>query len=35
MSGKIETIRACIFDTYGTLLDTASAVMRCPNIIAG
>lgn len=31
-TGTIEGIRACIFDTYGTLLDTASAVMRCPDI---
>ena len=35
MSDRIEGIRACIFDTYGTLLDSASAVMRCPDIPEG
>jgi 2-haloacid dehalogenase len=32
MIARIEGIRACIFDTYGTLLDAASAVTRCPDI---
>ncbi len=31
-AAKIDGIQACIFDTYGTLLDETSAVMRCPGI---
>jgi 2-haloacid dehalogenase len=31
-TGTITGIRACVFDTYGTLLDSASAVTSCPDI---
>jgi 2-haloacid dehalogenase len=29
MSARIEGIRACVFDAYGTLFDFASAAARC------
>ncbi|GAB4466726.1 MAG: haloacid dehalogenase type II [Burkholderiaceae bacterium] len=29
MSTKIEGVRACVFDAYGTLFDFASAAARC------
>jgi 2-haloacid dehalogenase len=31
-SPAIHGVRACVFDTYGTLLDANSAVARCPDI---
>jgi 2-haloacid dehalogenase len=30
--GKLDGIRACVFDAYGTLFDVASAAARCPGV---
>ena len=29
---RLEGIRACVFDAYGTLFDFASAAARCPDV---
>jgi 2-haloacid dehalogenase len=29
---SLETVRACVFDAYGTLFDFASAAARCPDV---
>jgi 2-haloacid dehalogenase len=29
---KLQGVRACVFDAYGTLFDFASAAARCPDI---
>src|SRR5258706_2695835 len=30
---RLEGIRACVFDAYGTLFDYASAAARCANVL--
>src|ERR1700685_1360366 len=32
--GRLDGIRACVFDAYGTLFDFASAAARCADIPA-
>jgi 2-haloacid dehalogenase len=31
--GRLENIRACVFDAYGTLFDYASAAARCRDVL--
>ena len=33
MTGPLEGIRACVFDAYGTLFDTAAAAARCKDAL--
>ncbi len=33
MSARIEGVRACVFDAYGTLFDVASASLRCRELL--
>lgn len=35
MTTKIEGVRACVFDAYGTLFDFASAAARCEDELGG
>jgi 2-haloacid dehalogenase len=32
-AGKLDGIRACVFDAYGTLFDYASAAARCRDVL--
>lgn len=33
MTARIDGVRACVFDAYGTLFDFASAAMRCEDAL--
>src|SRR6202047_3327764 len=34
MTGRLSGIRACVFDAYGTIFDTASAAAFCPAVLS-
>jgi 2-haloacid dehalogenase len=34
-AGRLQGVRACVFDAYGTIFDVASAGKRCTDALAG
>src|SRR5262245_31375219 len=35
MTEKLNGVRACVFDAYGTVFDFASAAQACRDVLAG